>query len=153
MPLDTSQRAEDPPTHRRRPRLGSPDRRFAYVFGRDGGLTKIDLETHRVADRIVQAGNSIGGAITKDGRLLAVANYEPGGVKLFDAKTLALLAEIEAAPGPSGKRSNVVGIADAPGNRFVFSLFEAEEIWVADVAESVVRIHRSGRGFSGRLAS
>ncbi len=113
----------------------SPDRRFAFVFGRDGGLTKIDLATRRVADRIMQAGNSIGGAITKDGRLLAVANYEPGGVKLFDANTLALLAEIEAAPGPGGKRSKVVGIADAPGNRFVFSLFEAGEIWVADLAD------------------
>jgi protein NirF len=84
---------------------------------------------------VVQAGNSIGGAISRDGRLIAVANYEPGGVKLFDAATLELLSEIPAAYGAEGRRAKVVGIADAPGNRFVFSLFEAGEIWVADVAD------------------
>jgi protein NirF len=113
----------------------SPDRRYAYVFGRDGGLTKIDLQARQIANRIIQAGNAIGGAIGKNGRVIAVANYDPGGVRLFDAITLAPLAEIAAAPGPDGKRSKVVGIADAPGDRFVFSLFEAGEIWVADVAD------------------
>ena len=44
--------------------------------------------------RIVQAGNSIGGAISDDGRLVAVSNYEPGGVRVFDADTLELVADI-----------------------------------------------------------
>ncbi len=83
----------------------------------------------------MQAGNSIGGAISRDGRIVAVANYEPGGVKLFDADTLELLSEIPAIYGTEGKRAKVVGIADAPGGRFVFSLFEAGEIWIADVAD------------------
>jgi protein NirF len=30
----------------------------------------------------------------------------------------------------------VVGIADAPGNRFVFSLFDTDEIWVVDAADA-----------------
>src|SRR5690606_21493835 len=55
----------------------SPDERFAYLFGRDGGLTKIDILTQTVANRVIQGGNSIGGAISDDGRLVAVANYEP----------------------------------------------------------------------------
>jgi protein NirF len=113
----------------------SPDARYAFVFGRDGGLTKVDLAAAKVVGRVVQAGNSIGGAISKDGRLIAVANYEPGGVKIFDAATLELLAEIPATYGAEGKRAKVVGIADAPGNRFVFSLFEAGEIWIAEVAD------------------
>jgi len=113
----------------------SGDGRFAYVFGRDGGLTKIELASARIVARVVQAGNSIGGAISRDGRLVAVANYEPGGVKLFDAQTLEQLSEIPATYGNDGKRAKVVGIADAPGNRFVFSLFEAGEIWIADVAD------------------
>jgi len=113
----------------------SGDGRFAYVFGRDGGLTKIELASPKVVARVVQAGNSIGGAISRDGRLVAVANYEPGGVKLFDAQTLEQLSEIPATYGNDGKRAKVVGIADAPGNRFVFSLFEAGEIWIADVAD------------------
>jgi protein NirF len=42
----------------------SRDGRYAYVFGRDGGLTKVDLLTRRIDRRIVQAGNSIGGSIS-----------------------------------------------------------------------------------------
>ena len=113
----------------------SDDARYAYVFGRDGGLTKVDLRASKIVARVVQAGNSIGGAISRDGRIVAVANYDPGGVKLFDAGSLELLSEIPATYGTEGKRAKVVGIADAPGDRFVFSLFEAGEIWIADVAD------------------
>jgi protein NirF len=121
----------------------SPDARHAFVFGRDGGLTKVDVVTAKVVGRVVQAGNSIGGAISKDGRLIAVANYEPGGVNIFDAATLERLSEIPATFGTEGKRAKVVGIADAPGNRFVFSLFEAGEIWIADVADPrAPRVHK-----------
>jgi protein NirF len=110
----------------------SRDARHAYVFGRDGGLTKIDLLRGRIDKRIVQAGNAIGGAISQDGRLIAVSNYEPGGVKIFTADTLELLADIPAGSGDSKRRSKVVGLVDAPGDRFVFSLYDAGEIWIAD---------------------
>lgn len=110
----------------------SRDQRFAYVFGRDGGLTKIDMLEDEVAKRIIQAGNSIGGAISQDGKLIAVSNYTPGGVKVFSAESLDLLADIPADYAP-GKLSKVVGLADAPGQRFVFSLFDAGEIWVLDM--------------------
>ena len=70
----------------------------------------------------MQAGNSIGGAISQDGRLIAVANYAPGGVKVFSADTLELLADIPAEYA-GGRRAKVVGLEDAPGNRFAFSLF------------------------------
>jgi protein NirF len=110
----------------------SRDARHAYVFGRDGGLTKIDLLRGRIDKRIVQAGNAIGGAISQDGRLIAVSNYEPGGVKIFTADTLELLADIPAGSGDSKRRSKVVGLVDAPGDRFVYSLYDAGEIWIAD---------------------
>jgi protein NirF len=113
----------------------SRDARHAYVFGRDGGLTQIDLLEARIARRIVQAGNAIGGAISQDGRLIAVSNYQPGGVKVFDARTLELLADIPAASGDGAARSKVVGLVDAPGQRFVFSLFDAGEVWVADLRD------------------
>jgi protein NirF len=109
----------------------SRDQRYAYVFGRDGGLSKIDLLTASIAKRIVQAGNSIGGAISQDGKIIAVSNYTPGGARLFDAATLEPLAEIPATYGED-KSSKTVGIADAPGQRFVYSLFEAGEIWLID---------------------
>lgn len=113
----------------------SRDARYAYVFGRDGGLTKIDLLRGVIDRRIVQSGNAIGGAISQDGRLIAVSNYDPGGVKVFDSATLELLAELPAAYGHDGKRSKVVGLVDVPGNRFVFSLFDAGEIWIADLRD------------------
>ena len=72
----------------------SRDGRYAYVFGRDGGLTKVDLLRARIERRIVQAGNAIGGAISSDGRLVAVANYSPGGVRIFDAGSLEPLSEV-----------------------------------------------------------
>ncbi|MGD2075536.1 MAG: cytochrome D1 domain-containing protein [Gammaproteobacteria bacterium] len=112
----------------------SRDQRFAYVFGRDGGLSKVDLLEGRIDRRIVQAGNSIGGAISQDGSLVAVSNYEPGGVRIFDAATLEPVADIPAAYAP-GKRSKVVGLVDAPGNRFVFSLYEGDQIWIVDMSE------------------
>jgi len=111
----------------------SRDQRYAYIFGRDGGLTKVDLVAGRIVKRVIQAGNSIGGAISQDGTLVAVSNYKPGGVRVFDAETLSLVADIPAK-GAGGKRSKVVGLVDAPGQRFVFSLYDAGEIWMADFA-------------------
>ncbi|MEO8599596.1 MAG: cytochrome D1 domain-containing protein [bacterium] len=110
----------------------SRDARFAYVFGRDGGLSKVDLLRGVIAHRVIQAGNSIGGAISQDGKLIAVQNYVPGGVKVFSAETLELIADVPSTYGKDGLRSKVVGLADAPGNRFVWSLFDAGEIWVGD---------------------
>ncbi len=114
----------------------SRDARYAYVFGRDGGLTKIDLLEARIVKRVVQAGNAIGGAISQDGQLIAVSNYQPGGVKVFDATTLDPVADIPATYGDGSRRSKVVGLVDAPGRRFVFSLYDAGEIWIADLRDA-----------------
>lgn len=112
----------------------SRDERFAFVFGRDGGLTKVDLLQGRIAKRIVQSGNSIGGAVSQDGTMIAVANYTPGGVRIFDSETLDLVADIPAI-GADGTRSKVIGLEDGPGNVFVFSLYESGEIWRADMSD------------------
>lgn len=113
----------------------SPDQRYAYIFGRDGGLTKLDLLERRIDRRVVQAGNSIGGAISADGRLVAVANYEPGGVRVFDATTLAPVADIPAVHGDDGARSKVVGLEDLGRRRFAFSLYDAGEIRLVDLED------------------
>lgn len=126
----------------------SRDGAVAYVFGRDGGLTKVNLLTRRIEARIMQAGNSIGGAISSDGTLVAAQNYQPGGVKVFDAKTLALVADIPAEYAP-GKLSRVVGLVDLPGQRFAFSLFDGNAIWIADLstasAPKITRLSDIGR--------
>ena len=99
----------------------APDERFAYVFGRDGGLTKVDLVLRKVVARTVQAGNSIGGAISDDGKLVAVSNYEPGGVKVFDADSLELVADIPM-PGKT------IGLVDVPGRRFAWSVWDTGDV-------------------------
>ncbi|WP_253196371.1 cytochrome D1 domain-containing protein [Roseovarius sp. PS-C2] len=111
----------------------SPDERFAYVFGRDGGLTKVDIVEQSVVGRVMQAGNSIGGAISDDGQYVAVSNYEPGGVRIFDADTLDLVADI-----PTGGKT--IGLVDIPGGRFVFSLWDQGETWIADLSSGETRI-------------
>lgn len=109
----------------------SPDQRYAYVFGRDGGLNQIDLLTGVLTRRVMQAGNSIGGAISDDGTLVAVANYEPGGIRVFDAATLTQVADIPAV-GAGDRSSKTVGLVDLPGRRFAFALYDAGEIWIVD---------------------
>jgi protein NirF len=106
----------------------SRDGRYAFVFGRDGGLTKVDLLLARIDRRVMQAGNSIGGAISQDGRLVVAQNYEPGGIKVFDAATLELLSEVPT-------QSKVVGLADLPGQRFAYALFDKGEIWISDLSD------------------
>jgi len=115
----------------------SRDGATAYVFGRDGALSKVNLPSRRIESRIQQAGNSIGGAISQDGTLVAAQNYTPGGIKVFDARSLALVADIPAvydANGAPGQLSRVVGLADLPGQRFIFSLFDAGAIWIVDLS-------------------
>lgn len=111
----------------------SRDERYAYVFGRDGGLSKVDVLNGHLEKRIIQAGNAIGGAISQDGRIIAVSNYEPGGVRLFAADTLEALATIEAKTDTFPAGSKVVGLTDAPENQLVFSLYDAGEIWQASL--------------------
>ncbi len=113
----------------------SRDQRYAYVFGRDGGLTKVDILKAEISNRKLQSGNSIGGAISQDGKLVAVSNYEPGGVKVFDADTLELVADIPASFGDNQQRSKVIGLVDAPEGKFVFALWDAGEIWVLDMTD------------------
>ena len=56
------------------------DARYAFVFGRDGGLSKVDLLEARIVKRVMQSGNAIGGSISQDGRIVVAQNYTPGGI-------------------------------------------------------------------------
>jgi len=111
----------------------SPDERFAYVFGRDGGLTKVDILSMSIVKRVMQSGNSIGGAISDDGKLVAVSNYKPGGVRIFDAETLDLVLDI-----PTDAKT--IGLVDAPGRRFVFTTWDTSETWVVDLSDDEPKI-------------
>ena len=55
-------------------------------------------------------------------------------MRVFDAKTLAPVADIPAL-GADGKASKTVGLVDLPGRRFAFALYNAGEIWIADLSK------------------
>jgi protein NirF len=110
----------------------SRDQRYAFIFARDGGLSKIDLLSGKITHRVMQAGNSIGGAITQDGNYVAVSNYEPGGVNIFSSKDLSSVATIPAKYGVN-LQSKTVGLVDAPNNQLLYALFDAGEIWQARI--------------------
>jgi len=116
-----------------------PSERYAYVFGRDGGLTKVDMLGCRIEARVIQAGNAIGGAISDDGALIVASNYTPGGIKVFDANDLTELASVPAI-GASGKQSKTVGLVDLPGRRFAYALYDANEIWIADFSAGMTPV-------------
>lgn len=109
--------------------------RYAFVFGRDGGLTKVDLLTASIVKRVVQGGNAIGGAISDDGKLVAVSNYTPGGVRVFDAETLEMVADVPAIDA-RGAASKTVGLVDLPYRRFVWSLLDGDEMWIGDFTDA-----------------
>ena len=98
----------------------SRDEQFAYLFGRDGGLSKIDVLNGSLNNRIVQSGNAIGGAISQDGSIIAVSNYQPGGVRLFRADTLEPLATIDARTEQFPEGSKVVGLTDRESEIQIF---------------------------------
>jgi protein NirF len=110
----------------------SRDARYAYIFARDGALSKIDILCGKIVKRIKQAGNSIGGAISQDGKLIAVSNYEPGGVKIFSSDDLKLVANIPSTKFSANKNSKTVGLVDAPDHKFVVSLYDTGENWIID---------------------
>ncbi len=127
----------------------SRDEAYAYIFARDGGLSKVDIRSGKIVKRVIQAGNSIGGAISQSGKLIAVSNYEPGGVNIFDSESLKLIRRIPAPINNSKNFSKTVGLVDIPGEQFVYSAFEANDLYKVDMSNIekpvVKRLENIGR--------
>jgi protein NirF len=114
----------------------SPDLRFGYLATRGGQMSRIDLQTLERSGQVSTSRGSIDNAIGRDGRFLATAEYEPGGVTIVDARDLTVVRRHPATFTRDGQTlpSRVTGIVDAPGNRFVCVAIEAAEIWVIDAS-------------------
>ncbi len=112
----------------------TPDLRYGFLATRSGTLSRIDLETDRVAGEVRTSENSIDNAISHDGRFLAVAEYAPGGLTIVDTKSLAVSKKHPASVVRDGNvtPSRVTGVVDAPDHRFVCVLMEGKEIWLVD---------------------
>ncbi len=101
---------------------------YGYLITRDGYVVLIDTQRDEVI-RKVKAGESTIG-ITFCGENVAVANYSPETVKIFD-RHLNELRTIK-----TGSRN--VGIR-AWRNFLVFSLMDKDEIWVTDCEGNLIK--------------
>jgi protein NirF len=72
-------------------------------------------------------------------RLVVAQNYTPGGIKAFNAETWNWWPT--CPPSSNRPLSRVVGLADLPGRRFAYSLFDADAIWITDLSSPAPR-HR-----------
>ena len=121
----------------------SRDTRYFYTFQRDGWVNKVDLLSGKVVAQTNAGKNSIGGAISQDGKTIAVSNYFPGDIRILDSTTLKTLKTIPASyfNGKEGKqRSRTVGVVDAPGNQFFFSLLDTGEIWQVSAKKNHIHV-------------
>jgi len=115
----------------------SHDARYAYLVSRDGWLNKLDLLTLKRVAKVRVGDSAIGLAVTQDNRFVAVSNYKPPVVKIIDVKTMKVVHTILAQKEENGKKvtSRTIGMVDVPGNRLIFSLMDADGIWVVDASK------------------
>jgi len=114
----------------------SRDGRYAYVIGRDGTLSKVDLIKLSLEKKVKIGENSIGIAISRDNRYVVVCNYQPGGIAIVNSDTLEIIKEIPAVKemeDGSKLLSRTVGPLDTPDNLMIFGLMEGNGVWVVDM--------------------
>ena len=107
----------------------TPDGRYVFFASRDGWITKFDIWNLKVVAEVRAGINTRNAAVSGDGKVVAVANYLPGNVVLFDAD-LRLLKVVEAKNLKGDQASRVSAIYDAaPRRSFVAALKDIPEIW------------------------
>ncbi|MEE9614532.1 MAG: cytochrome D1 domain-containing protein [Thermodesulfobacteriota bacterium] len=116
----------------------SRDARYAYVIGRSGNLSKVDLVKLTLEKKVIVGENSIGIAISRDNKYIMVCNYRPGNVVILDSATLETVKVIPATTStPDGEvfASRTVGPLDTPDNLMVFALMDTGEVWIVDMKQ------------------
>ena len=105
-----------------RPVVFSRDGRYLSC-SRDGGLTQGRSVERRIVGRKVQAATRSAVPFRTTAAWWS-QNYEPGGIKAFDANTLEL-GRRRACDHRGRHPPKVVGLADLSGKRFISLLFES----------------------------
>ena len=107
----------------------TPDGRYVFFASRDGWVSKFDIWNLKVVAEVRAGLNTRNAAVSSDGRYVAVANYLPGNLVIFDAD-LKLLKVIDGRnlKGDVGSRISAVYDA-APRRSFVAALKDIPELW------------------------
>lgn len=93
----------------------------AYVIGRDGFISKIDVTSDRVVKRVKVGDSGIGFTVSRG--FVAVANYDPENVVILD-RDLKVIKRLFTD-------SRNVGIKHKD-SLLIFSLMDRDEIWIVD---------------------
>ncbi|MDH3974961.1 MAG: protein nirF [Deltaproteobacteria bacterium] len=131
-------RVEDLGNLRHASMVFSRDGRYAYIIGRDGTLSKVDLILMKLEKKSKVGENSIGIAISRNNKYIMVCNYQPGGVVVLDSDSLDLLKEIPAVREMSdGKKviSRTVGPLDTADDLMMYGLMETGGVWIVDMKQ------------------
>lgn len=107
----------------------TPDGRYVFFASRDGWVSKFDIWNLKVVAEVRAGLNARNAAVSSDGRYVAVANYLPGNLVIFDAD-LKLIKVIDGRnlKGDAGSRLSAVYDA-APRKSFIVGLKDLPEIW------------------------
>ena len=107
----------------------TPDGRYVFFASRDGWVSKFDIWNLKTVAEVRAGINTRNAAVSGDGKFVAVANYLPNTLAIFDAdlNLLKLLAVVDQ----SGKKtSRVSAVYDAaPRKSFVAALKDVPELW------------------------
>ena len=107
----------------------TPDGRYVFFASRDGWVSKFDIWNLKVVAEVRAGLNTRNAAVSSDGRYVAVANYLPGNLAIFDAD-LKLLKLIDGRNLKGDAASRISAVYDAaPRKSFVVGLKDLPEIW------------------------
>jgi dihydro-heme d1 dehydrogenase len=107
----------------------TPDGRYVFFASRDGWISKFDIWNLKVVAEVRAGINTRNAAVSGDGRYVAVANYLPGNLAIFDAD-LRLVKVLPAADREGKQGSRVSAVYDAaPRKSFVAALKDVPELW------------------------
>jgi len=107
----------------------TPDGRYVFFASRDGWISKFDLWNLKMVAEVRAGINTRNAAVSGDGKYVAVANYLPHTLVIFDAdlQLLKVLA-VKDKEGKDSSRVSAVYTAE-PRQSFVAALKDLKEAW------------------------
>ncbi|NTV12069.1 MAG: cytochrome C oxidase Cbb3, partial [Zoogloea sp.] len=107
----------------------TPDGRYVFFASRDGWITKYDIWNLKTVAEVRAGINARNAAVSADGKYVAVANYLPNTLAIFDAD-LKLLKVLEAKNLKGDVSSRVSAVYDSgPRHSFVAAMKDIPELW------------------------
>ncbi len=107
----------------------TPDGRYVFFASRDGWISKFDIWNLKTVAEVRAGINTRNAAVSSDGKYLAVANFLPTTLAIFDAD-LKLVKLLNVTDESGNKSSRVSAVYDAaPRKSFVAALKDVPELW------------------------